>query len=72
MIDKIFVCHHKPLTHRKKSLQDFFEKEKTFYENQKERPEGTLFLPEIFHAEFFSTSWCVFSIPKNSSLFFFR
>ena len=28
MIDKIFVCHHKPLIHRKKYLQDFFEKNK--------------------------------------------
>lgn len=28
MIDKIFVCHHKPLTHRKKNLQEFFEKNK--------------------------------------------
>lgn len=25
MIDKIFVCHHKPLVHRKKNLQNFFD-----------------------------------------------
>lgn len=27
-MDKIFVCHHKPLSHRKKYLSDFFESNK--------------------------------------------